>query len=82
MSPRYAKRIDRLCQQFNIGYAGRKKTSFSSDIDVDFIAKKYVNSKSKKKKKEQEKEQLREDVNKMAHRHSKKEPAPFFKFDT
>lgn len=43
----------------NIGYTGRKKTSFSSEVDVEYIAKRYVNSKSKDKKKEEEKELLR-----------------------
>lgn len=55
----YAKRIDRLCSQFNIGPSPLKHRHFSSEVDVDFIAKHFISSKSKEKKKEEEKDLMR-----------------------
>ena len=50
--PQFSKRVDRLCSQFNIGSS--RKRNFSSEVNVEFIAKRYINSKSRDKKKHQE----------------------------
>lgn len=53
LGSKYSKRIDRLCQQFSIGPSPRSK-SFSGDVDVEFITKRYVSKKSQEKKKKDE----------------------------
>ena len=42
---KYSKRLNRLYDQFNINSS--KRNSYTSDVDVDFIAKRFILSKSK-----------------------------------
>jgi hypothetical protein len=50
-------------------------------VDLDLIAKGYIRRKSQERQKQQERDHLRQEVSRMANRHSRKEPTPFFKIE-
>lgn len=62
LSPAYAHRIDRMCVQYSICPNPRRQKRLSEDVDVEFIAKRYVKAKSKDKKKEEERQELRRSI--------------------
>lgn len=53
LTPACGARIDRMCVQYSICANPKRMRVLSDDVDVEFIAKKYVRAKSKEKKKEE-----------------------------
>lgn len=78
---KYEKRINRMCVTYSICKNPSRQRRTFEGIDVDFITRKYVDSKSKEKKKQEERQLLKKEVNKISRRYIKRQPKQFFKFD-
>jgi hypothetical protein len=81
LSPACSTRIDRLCVQYSICTNPKRQKRLSEDVDVEFIAKRFVRAKSRDKKKEEERQELRRSIGVTSKRYDPVDADQFFKFD-
>lgn len=81
LNPAYTRRIDRMCVQYSICPNPNRQKRLSEDIDVEFIAKRYVRAKSRDKKKEEERNELRRSIGSTSKRYDPQPNEEFFRFD-
>ena len=69
-----------MCVQYSISVNPKKQRQLSDDVDVEFIAKRYVRAKSKDRMKEEGRQELRKSIGETSRRYTPSEPQEFFQF--